>query len=288
MTSIVSRIAERAAPAPRRRRLARLSACRPLLLLRLSSAQAVSRDIVGLRRYETRVRQQLELAESEARGSPRASCGPIQHNQTTSTMMKSLALVGTLLASTGAFMAPSARRAPTQLFSEEAADETTAEYRGAQVISALTADVKTQFSLEDIAKVLPHRYPFLLVDKVVEYEMGKRAVGIKSVTLNEPHFTGHFPDRPIMPGVLQVEALAQLAGIICLQMEGAEPGAVFFFAGVDGVKWKKPVVPGDTLVMEVEIKKWNKRFGIATATGRAFVDGEMAVELDEMKFALAK
>ena len=85
-----------------------------------------------------------------------------------------------------------------------------------------------------------------------------------------------------MPGVLQVEALAQLAGIVCLQMEGAEPGAVFFFAGVDGVKWKKPVVPGDTLVMEVEIKKWNKRFGIATAEGRAYVDGEIAVELDEM------
>lgn len=160
--------------------------------------------------------------------------------------------------------------------------------RSASEISALTSTVKTIFSLEDINKILPHRYPFLLVDKVVEYEMGKSAVGIKCVTLNEPHFTGHFPERPIMPGVLQVEALAQLAGIICLQMEGAEPGAVFFFAGVDGVKWKRPVVPGDTLVMEVEIKKWNKRFGIATATGRAYVDGEMAIELDEMKFALAK
>ena len=163
-----------------------------------------------------------------------------------------------------------------------------AKPRSAAEISALTSTVKTIFSLEDINKILPHRYPFLLVDKVVEYEMGKSAVGIKCVTLNEPHFTGHFPDRPIMPGVLQVEALAQLAGIICLQMEGAEPGAVFFFAGVDGVKWKRPVVPGDTLVMEVEIKKWNKRFGIATATGRAYVDGEMAIELDEMKFALAK
>eukprot|EP00984_Skeletonema_dohrnii_P010190 scaffold3967_cov126-Skeletonema_dohrnii-CCMP3373.AAC.8 len=160
--------------------------------------------------------------------------------------------------------------------------------RSAAEISALTSSVKTIFSLEDINGILPHRYPFLLVDKVVEYEQGKRAVGIKSVTLNEPHFTGHFPDRPIMPGVLQVEALAQLAGIVCLQMEGAEPGAVFFFAGVDGVKWKKPVVPGDSLVMEVEIKKWNKRFGIASATGRAYVDGELAVELDEMKFALAK
>ena len=91
-----------------------------------------------------------------------------------------------------------------------------------------------------------------------------------------------------MPGVLQVEALAQLAGIICLQMEGASPGAVFFFAGVDGVKWKKPVVPGDTLVMEVDIEKWKAKFGIAKAKGRAYVDGELAVEVDEMTFQLAK
>mmetsp|Transcript_8087 Transcript_8087/g.13024 ORF Transcript_8087/g.13024 Transcript_8087/m.13024 type:complete len:210 (+) Transcript_8087:55-684(+) len=209
-------------------------------------------------------------------------------------MMK-LALLATLASTATAFMAPSTplltphTRLPTQIFAEEeAAVEDAPAPRTAQEISALTSSVKTIFSLEDIAKVLPHRYPFLLVDKVVEYEMGKSAVGIKSVTLNEPHFTGHFPDRPIMPGVLQVEALAQLAGIICLQMEGAEPGTVFFFAGVDGVKWKKPVVPGDTLVMEVEIKKWNKRFGIATATGRAYVDGEMVVEVGEMKFALAK
>eukprot|EP00584_Thalassiosira_punctigera_P003695 CAMPEP_0172535378 /NCGR_PEP_ID=MMETSP1067-20121228/7417_1 /TAXON_ID=265564 ORGANISM="Thalassiosira punctigera, Strain Tpunct2005C2" /NCGR_SAMPLE_ID=MMETSP1067 /ASSEMBLY_ACC=CAM_ASM_000444 /LENGTH=211 /DNA_ID=CAMNT_0013320311 /DNA_START=52 /DNA_END=687 /DNA_ORIENTATION=- len=211
-------------------------------------------------------------------------------------MMK-LALLVSLASTAAAFVAPftpltapQTARPPTQIFAEEDAAEEDAPkpFRTAEEISALTSSVETVFSLEDVAKVLPHRYPFLLVDKVVEYEMGKRAVGIKSVTLNEPHFTGHFPDRPIMPGVLQVEALAQLAGIVCLQMEGAEPGSVFFFAGVDGVKWKKPVVPGDTLVMEVEIKKWNKRFGIATATGRAYVDGEMAVELAEMKFALAK
>jgi len=197
----------------------------------------------------------------------------------------------TILASTAtAFLAPTTpviQRISTQINAEDD-DETPSEPRTAEEISSLTSSVKTVFSLEDINGILPHRYPFLLVDKVVEYEMGKKAVGVKCVTLNEPHFTGHFPDRPIMPGVLQVEALAQLAGIVCLQMEGAEPGAVFFFAGVDGVKWKKPVVPGDTLVMEVEIKKWNKRFGIATAVGRAYVDGEMAVELDEMKFALAK
>ena len=207
-----------------------------------------------------------------------------------------LAVLATLASAATAFVAPTAplvTRSPTQIFAEDVAEaeaETEAEttFRSAEEISALTASVNTVFSLEDINGILPHRYPFLLVDKVVEYEQGKRAVGIKSVTLNEPHFTGHFPGRPIMPGVLQVEALAQLAGIICLQMEGAEPGAVFFFAGVDGVKWKKPVVPGDTLVMEVEIKKWNKRFGIATATGKAYVDGKLAVELSEMKFALAK
>lgn len=108
------------------------------------------------------------------------------------------------------------------------------------------------------------------------------------MTKNEPHFNGHFPDKPIMPGVMQVEALAQLAGIVCLQMPGTEPGSIFFFASVDGVKWKKPVIPGDTLVMEVEILKFNAKFGIAKATGRAYVDGEQVVEVKEMKFALAK
>lgn len=91
-----------------------------------------------------------------------------------------------------------------------------------------------------------------------------------------------------MPGVLQVEALAQLAGIVSLQMEGAAPGAVFFFAGVNGVKWKKPVVPGDTLVMEVEITAWKAKFGLAKATGKAYVDGNLVVEVGEMTFALAK
>lgn len=199
------------------------------------------------------------------------------------TMMMKFTLLATLASTAAAFTAaPTAPIQPQSRLFAEAVAEAPVASRSAEEISGLTSSVKTIFTLEDIAKILPHRYPFLLVDKVVEYEQGTRAVGIKSVTLNEPHFTGHFPERPIMPGVLQVEALAQLAGIVCLQMEGAEPGAVFFFAGVDGVKWKKPVVPGDTLVMEVEIKKWNKRFGLATATGRAYVDGEMAVELDEM------
>lgn len=204
-----------------------------------------------------------------------------------------LAVISTLLLTTAsAFLAPAAtntRRIPTTFLSGSKGDEEEkTEFRGSEEISSLTKDVKTVFSSEEINKILPHRYPFLLVDKVVEYEAGKRAVGVKSVTANEPQFTGHFPDRPILPGVLQVEALAQLAGIVCLQMEGADPGSVFFFAGVDGVKWKKPVVPGDTLVMEVEIKKWRAKMGIAKAEGKAYVDGQLAVEVKDMTFALAK
>lgn len=177
----------------------------------------------------------------------------------------------------------------SSLQESNAADVVANGLLGGAHISALTKEVpKVIFTSEQIDQILPHRYPFALVDKVVEYEAGKRAVGVKSVTKNEPHFNGHFPNRPIMPGVLQVEALAQLAGIVCLQMEGASPGAVFFFAGVDGVKWKRPVVPGDTLVMEVEITKWNSRFGIAKATGKAYVDGALVVEVTEMTFALAK
>mmetsp|Transcript_8841 Transcript_8841/g.9714 ORF Transcript_8841/g.9714 Transcript_8841/m.9714 type:complete len:205 (+) Transcript_8841:61-675(+) len=202
-----------------------------------------------------------------------------------------IAILTTLISTAAAFVVPSATittsRNPTFLREtvEEAEEET---YMGSEAISALTSGIKPVFTSEEISKILPHRYPFLLVDKVVEYEAGKRAVGIKSVTANEPQFTGHFPDRPIMPGVLQVEALAQLAGIVCLQMEGAEPGAVFFFAGVDGVKWKRPVVPGDSLVMEVEITKWRAKMGIAKATGKAYVDGTLAVEVQGMTFALAK
>ncbi|GAX24951.1 3-hydroxyacyl-[acyl-carrier-protein] dehydratase [Fistulifera solaris] len=176
----------------------------------------------------------------------------------------------------------------TSVSSSSSSTQLAESFTGAKDISALTKDLKTVFTTEQIDEILPHRYPFALVDKVIEYEAGKRAVGVKCVTKNEEFFNGHFPSRPIMPGVMQVEALAQLAGIVCLQMEGAAPGAVFFFAGVDGVKWKKPVVPGDTLVMEVEIKKWNAKFGLAKATGKAYVDGGLVVEVDEMTFALAK
>jgi 3-hydroxyacyl-[acyl-carrier-protein] dehydratase len=193
------------------------------------------------------------------------------------------------LASAGAFVAsPNGPVLSTRLQVATELDGEVSTGMGGAALSALTKDVKTVYTTEEIDKLLPHRYPFALVDKVIEYEAGKRAVGVKCVTKNEEFFNGHFPGRPIMPGVLQVEALAQLAGIVSLQMEGAAPGAVFFFAGADGVKWKKPVVPGDTLILEVEIKKWNKKFGLCKASGRGYVDGTIAVEVAEMTFALAK
>ena len=202
-----------------------------------------------------------------------------------------LALLFASLTCATAFVAPSRNyavsRSSTHLFAEtEDAEEST--FMGAEAISGLTSGVSTVYSTEDVDNFLPHRYPFALVDKIVEIEAGKKAVGVKAVTKNEEFFNGHFPGKPIMPGVLQLEAMAQLAGCVMAGLEGAEPGAIFFFGGADGVKWKKPVVPGDMLVMEVEVLKFNKRFGICKATGKGYVDGKVAVEVAEMTFAQAK
>merc|ERR1719354_247110 len=155
-----------------------------------------------------------------------------------------LAILATLISGAAAFVAPAINtaRAPTT-FLREAEEDAEAEevvFQGSEAISALTSDIKTVFSSEEISKILPHRYPFLLVDKVIEYEQGKRAVGVKSVTANEPQFTGHFPDRPIMPGVLMVEAMAQLGGIVCLQQPVSDGKGEFFFAGIDGIKFRRP------------------------------------------------
>ena len=123
-------------------------------------------------------------------------------------------------------------------------------------------------TVEEIMKVLPHRYPFLLLDRVIEYEPGKRAVAIKNVSMNEPFFQGHFPDRPIMPGVLQLEALAQVGGIVMLQQPISDGTGDFFFGGVDRVKWRRPVLPGDTLVLEMTLENYKPRFGIAKMAGK--------------------
>lgn len=125
----------------------------------------------------------------------------------------------------------------------------------------------------EIQKIIPHRYPFLLVDKIVELEEGKRAVGIKNVTINEPFFQGHFPDNPLMPGVLIVEAMAQVGAVSVMTLdENKDKLAVF--TGIDKIRFKKQVRPGDTLRMEVELITMKR--GIGKATAIAYVGDEIA------------
>lgn len=149
--------------------------------------------------------------------------------------------------------------------------------------NSVVKTTKTILTVEDIQKLLPHRYPFLLVDRIVEYVPGERAVGIKNVTFNEPHFQGHFPVRSLMPGVLIVEAMAQVGGVVLTQMQEME-GELFVFAGMDKVRFRRQVIPGDRLVMTVEllcIKR--RRFGKMQA--RASVDEQLAAE-GELMFSL--
>lgn len=164
------------------------------------------------------------------------------------------------------------------------------EWVGAKKFSMKDRYTNTVMTSEQISKILPHRYPFLLVDKVVEFEAGKRAVGIKCITANEPQFTGHFPDRPIMPGVLMIEAMAQLGGIIALSppINNEGGGRLFFFTGVNGVRWKSPVTPGDDLIMEMTLVNFDERLGFATMTGKAYVGGRICVTVEEFTFALAR
>lgn len=116
--------------------------------------------------------------------------------------------------------------------------------------------------IQEIMEILPHRYPFLLVDRIVELEMGKRIVGIKNVTINEPFFQGHFPGHPIMPGVLQLEAIAQAAGILMLR-RAENAGQIAYFMAAEEVKWRKPVYAGDVLVIDVEMTKMRGKIGKA-------------------------
>ncbi|KAL8264789.1 hypothetical protein R6Q59_022919 [Mikania micrantha] len=136
----------------------------------------------------------------------------------------------------------------------------------------------TVVDINQIREILPHRFPFLLVDRVIEYNPGVSAVGIKNVTINDNFFPGHFPDRPIMPGVLMVEAMAQVGGVVMLQPEVGGSRDNFVFAGVDKVRFRKPVVAGDTLVMRMTLTKLQKRFGIAKMDGKAYVGGELVCE----------
>ncbi len=133
---------------------------------------------------------------------------------------------------------------------------------------------------KEIMSILPHAYPFLLVDRILEVEPGKRIVGIKNVTYNEPYFPGHFPGRPIMPGVLILEAMAQTAGLLVLQSmpEDEKKKKPVFFLGIDNARFRKPVIPGDQLRLELEVTR--QRQSIWGFKGKAWVDGKLVAEAD--------
>ncbi|KIZ05111.1 3R-hydroxymyristoyl ACP dehydrase [Monoraphidium neglectum] len=190
-------------------------------------------------------------------------------------------------------------------------------------VEKLLPSLKAALDIEEIKKILPHRqaarivargvgrehdaagaavhhficatpwplmfnwYPFLLVDRVVEVVPQKYAIGYKNITVNDQFFNGHFPERAIMPGVLQIEAMAQLGGIAMLDPSDEAARNQFFFGGIEGCRFRRPVVPGDTLVMKVEVTKFNKRFGIVKMDAKGYVGTELAVEA-ELTLAMGK
>jgi len=136
--------------------------------------------------------------------------------------------------------------------------------------------VKTTLDILEIMAILPHRYPFLLIDRVIEMERRQRIVAIKNVTINEPHFTGHFPDYPIMPGVLMVEAIAQTGGALLLTEIPDRDEKLMVFTGIDNAKFKRPVTPGDQLRIEVTVLNWRTR--AVKMEGKITVDGKVVCE----------
>jgi len=148
-----------------------------------------------------------------------------------------------------------------------------------EVAEPATASVpaeKTTMDIVEIMAILPHRYPFLLIDRVIEMERKVRIVAIKNVTANEPHFTGHFPDFPIMPAVLQVEAMAQAGGALLLTEIPDRDNNLMVLAGIEGAKFRRPVVPGDQLRIEVTVLNWRRT--AVKLLGKATVDGVVACE----------
>jgi 3-hydroxyacyl-[acyl-carrier-protein] dehydratase len=132
--------------------------------------------------------------------------------------------------------------------------------------------------IERILQLLPHRYPFLLVDRIIEMNGDESCIGIKNVTFNEPHFTGHFPGRPVMPGVLIVEGMTQTAGALCVAAIGAGKPQIVYFTTIDNCKFRKPVIPGDRL--EYHMTKLRSRRGIWWFRGEAKVDGQIVAEAE--------
>jgi 3-hydroxyacyl-[acyl-carrier-protein] dehydratase len=138
----------------------------------------------------------------------------------------------------------------------------------------------TTMDITEIMSILPHRYPLLLIDRIIEMERKTRIVALKNVTFNEPHFTGHFPDFPIMPGVLVVEAIAQAGGALLLQEIPDRDSKLMVFTGIDDAKFRRPVVPGDQLRIEVTVLNW--RTSAVRMRGVATVDGKVACEATVM------
>jgi len=130
----------------------------------------------------------------------------------------------------------------------------------------------------EVMKLLPHRYPFLLVDKIIEFIKDEQIVGVKNVTINEPFFQGHFPDHPVMPGVLILEAMAQVGGVYAIVANEVGENQVPYFVGIDKAKFRKPVQPGDVLVLSLELQK--VRRGIYYFLGKATVDGKLVAEAE--------
>lgn len=129
-----------------------------------------------------------------------------------------------------------------------------------------------------ILKLLPHRYPFLLIDRIVDIDSDKSAVGVKNVTINEPHFQGHFPEQPVMPGVLIIEAMAQTAGAICIRAAGDDKPSLVYFMTIDNAKFRKPVLPGDQL--RIQVTKTKQRGSIFRFVCEATVDGAKVAEAE--------
>ncbi len=141
--------------------------------------------------------------------------------------------------------------------------------------------MEAMLDIQSILNDLPHRYPFLLVDRVIAFEKGKRIVALKNVTINEPFFQGHFPDTPIMPGVLIVEAMGQAGGVLVIQsLPPEKQGKLIYFMGFDKVRFRKPVVPGDQLFLELEMLKLRSK--VVKMAGVAKVDGNVVAEAQLM------
>ena len=141
--------------------------------------------------------------------------------------------------------------------------------------------MKYAYDIQKIMEYLPHRYPFLLVDRVIELVPGYRITALKNVTINEPFFTGHFPGRPVMPGVLIIEAMAQVGGLLAYESSlDDKHGLLIYFMGIDKVRFRKPVVPGDQLIFEAKILKMRSK--VAKMSGTASVDNQIVAEAELM------